>query len=355
MKYSSCFPMYYCFLLLGLWGCNDAVTATENNSSFSKETEKIKVKVVAVNKESFKKEIISNGKLVPIGRADLKFLNSENISLITVKNGDRVKKGQLLAKLSDFNLLHNLKQSKEQFEKAKLEYQDMLIGLGINIRDSSETALKVVKNARIKSGYDKAQADLELAEFNYNASVLKAPFDGVVANLFTRENNQASTSEAFCSIIDDTKFEAEFFILEDELSFVRKGQTVRVYPFSYDEIEIIGQIARINPVIDKNGMVKVNAACNNKDNKLIEGMNVKVIIEESINDQIVVPYNSIVLRSNKEVVFTYSHGLVKWNYVKTGFKNASQVQIKDGLNPGDTVIVAGNLNLSQDLKVEIER
>jgi multidrug efflux pump subunit AcrA (membrane-fusion protein) len=53
------------------------------------------------------------------------------------------------------------------------------------------------------------------------------------------------------------------------------------------------------------------------------------------------------------VVFTYESGLAKWNYVKTSFENSTQYVITEGLSPGDSVIVKGNLNLAHDAKVKL--
>lgn len=55
---------------------------------------------------------------------------------------------------------------------------------------------------KVKSGYDQALISWQLAEYEQRNAVLTAPFDGVVANLFAKQFNTASTSDVFCSIID---------------------------------------------------------------------------------------------------------------------------------------------------------
>jgi RND family efflux transporter MFP subunit len=332
---------------------NNADTAeTDSDSALLKE-EKAEVKVMVLDFTAFSKEIISNGKLIALQKADLKFRTSENIAVVQVSNGDRVSKGQVLARLDDFSLFNMLKQSRNQFEKAKLELQDILIGQGLSMNDTATISKETLKIARVKSGYDQAFNDLEMAAYNLHAAALKAPFNGVVADLFSKENNGSNVSDKFCTIIDDSRFEAEFAILENELVSVKKGQSVRIIPFAYTDLVVNGKITQINPVVDKNGMVKVKAICGNPDRKLAEGMNVKIIAEDKVPHQLVIPRQALVLRNEKQVVFTLSSGLAKWNYVKTGLENTTALTITEGLSDGDSVIYEGNLNLAHDTQVSI--
>jgi len=82
-------------------------------------------------------------------------------------------------------------------------------------------------------------------------------------------------------------------------------------------------------------------------------MNIKVVIEDMKPDQLFVPKSAIVLHSGKKVVFTCEGGLAKWNYVETGVENSGSYIITKGLNPGDTVITQGGLNLAHEAKVVI--
>lgn len=312
-----------------------------------------KVSVMALRYGDFNREIISNGKLVASRKADLKFRSSENVTAVYVKNGDRVSKGQVIAELDKFTLSNTLKQVRDQFERSKIDLQDVLISQGYSGSDTTKIPASTLKNARIKSGYDKSRTDLEMAEYNFNAATLKAPFDGVVANLFSRENNLSNQSDKFCTIIDDSQFEAEFPVLESELISVRQGQQVKIMPYSFNDLEVPGEIRKINPVVDKNGMVTTNAVCNNPDHKLFEGMNVKIIIQERVPHQLVVPKQAVVLRSEKQVVFTYQSGQAKWVYVKTGMENTGSFVVNEGLQEGDSVIWEGNLNLAHEAGVRI--
>lgn len=327
--------------------------ADDKNDSTIVNEDKQVVSVMVLRYGDFNREIISNGNLTAVRMADLNFRSAERVAAVHVNTGDRVTKGQVIAELDNFTLSNALKQSRNLYEKARIDFQDVLISQGYNINDTANVPVNAIKTARVKSGIDQAEAELELAEYNLRVSVLRAPFSGVVADLYCRENNLSSLTEKFCTIIDDSRFEAVFPVLESELVSVKKGQSVSIIPYSGKVTEVKGKITKINPVVDENGMVKVNATCENYDHNLYEGMNIKVILDERIPDQLVIPKQALVLRSGKQVVFTYSAGRAKWVYVKTGLENTSSYSVTEGLQEGDTVIYEGNLNLAHDAEITL--
>jgi RND family efflux transporter MFP subunit len=320
---------------------------------------KNEVKVEILKRKAFNHELVSNGKISARGKADLRFETGEVIAHIYVKNGDRVQKGQKLADLDKFRLEQKLSQSEDALLKAELELKDVLIGQGYS-PDFSKVPAETMKIAKVKSGYEQSKSQYELAKREMEHATLIAPFDGVVANLFSKPYNPANTSEAFCTIIDSKGMEADFTVLENELAFIRMGDKVVITPYAGgDAFE--GSVSEINPLVDANGMVKVKALVN-AGGKLFSGMNVRVSVRRSLGERLVIPKSAVVLRSGKQVVFTLKDGKAMWNYVNTGLENAtecvvsdkSQKGIEDGLLEGDTVIVTGNLNLAHEAEVYVK-
>ena len=324
-----------------------------------------------MKKRDFHHELVSNGKISARGKADLRFETGEVIAHIYVKNGDRVQKGQKLADLDKFRLEQKLSQSEDALLKAELELKDVLIGQGSTLfpyttlfrsspDDFSKVPAETMKIAKVKSGYEQSKSQYELAKREMEHATLIAPFDGVVANLFSKPYNPANTSEAFCTIIDSKGMEADFTVLENELAFIRMGDKVVITPYAGgDAFE--GSVSEINPLVDANGMVKVKALVN-AGGKLFSGMNVRVRVRRSLGERLVIPKSAVVLRSGKQVVFTLKDGKAMWNYVNTGLENAiecvvsdkSQKGIEDGLLEGDMVIVTGNLNLAHEAEVYVK-
>lgn len=354
MKYYNFFIILF---LTGMIACAGE-KKDDNSKGESVETvlqeEANEVTILPLELTNFNHELISNGKLTARNYVDLKFESSEPIAAIYVKNGDRVTKGQKLAELSLFRLNNKMAQSKATLENAKLELQDVLIGQGYSLEDSARVPAATLQLAQIKSGYSQALTQYQLADYELQKAVLTAPFDGIVANLFSKQFNTASTSEIFCSIIDGRSLEADFTVLESELPLIKVGDRVEVSPFALTDVKAEGRISEINPLVNADGMVKVKAAVSDKD-KFFEGMNVRVSIHRALGKQLVVPKEAVVLRSGKQVIFTLDSTRTKanWTYVHTGLENASSYTVIDGLKEGDIVITSGNINLAHEAPVKV--
>lgn len=346
--------IYYYILIVLFVSCTNNNVNTDNNKLAAKSAKEFQiVDVIIIKPQTFYKQIITNGKLSSIQKADLKFRVSGTLKGIFVKNGDQVSKGQTIAVLDNESQRIELANAESNLDKTKLELSSLMLGYNGKTDDTASIPYKIYKNLKIKSGYDEALNHLNMAKLNFSYTILKAPFTGIIANLKTKVFNSISTSDIFCKIINNNYFEVECSVLEMEISYLKKNQSVEIIPFLNEKISLIGTITEINPIVDKNGLIKIKALTKNTTKNLFDGANVKVIIDIPINDQLIVPKEAVVLRSNRKVVFTYKNGLAKWNYVNIAYENSSHYAISKGLNKNDTVIVKGNLNLAHDANVKI--
>lgn len=147
--------------------------------------------------------------------------------------------------------------------------------------------------------------------------------------------------------------DVEFSVLESELPMIKQGDAVSVIPFSGGDSRQ-GKVTEINPMVDENGMVKVWASVTGGDG-LIDGMNVRISVKRAVEKALVVPKSAVVLRSGRPVVFTLDGDKAIWNYVTTVLENLDHYTITEGLSPGDSVIVTGNINLAHEAPVKVER
>jgi RND family efflux transporter MFP subunit len=345
----------YPAILICLLSCSSKKEEQQSGEKTTTEVENksTEVKIKLLEYQDFSYELISNGTVAAKNKAELRFQSQEVIRTIHVKNGDRVSKGQKIAELDKFKLEMALNQAVEALERAKLELQDVLIGQGYSINDTANVPAEVMKVVKIKSNYEQSHNSHIIAKHDLDAATLYAPFDGVVANLITKEFNQPG-SDAFCTIIDNHNQEVIFNILESELPLIGLNDKIVVSLFSLSSYIVEGRISEINPMIDKNGMVRIKATINNKDNKLYEGMNIKVRVQLLLGKQLIVPKSAVVLRTNRKVVFKYNNDKAWWVYVQTGQENSdSYVLTDDALKPGDNIIYDGNINLSDEAPVVV--
>ncbi len=348
------FHVLFCVIIVA---CNNS----ENNSESETERrqylpERNPVDIIVLERSTFQKELVSNGKLKARQKSVLKFETGEELIELRVKNGDKVSSGQLIARLRQDKLLRQLEQARTRLSQAYFELQEYLIGQGYSIDDTTTIPEERYDMACIRTGYTAAKSEFELTQLNYNGTDLRAPFSGVIANIDYRLHEQVSAGAEFCTLIDNNQFEVEFPILEAELNEVSVGKSVKVIPFSTGDTLINGTISEINPMVDENGMIEVTAILKQTGN-LLDGMNVQVLLETAVPGQLVVPKSAVLLRDNQEVLFKKVAGQAYWTYIQTELENSTSYAViahpEKGatLEPGDSVIISGNLNLAHESDV----
>lgn len=335
--------------------CNKKVESINSVSSKEeiKEFLPTEVELYLLNRQVFNSNIVSEGKVFAQKKARVLFSISEIVTDIKVQIGSYVKVGDTLAVQRNFIYKNKVDQCLLAYDRSMLDFQDILIGQGYVYSDSSihKIPRNLIEIAEIKSGLTKAKYDLELAQFGLNSSYLISPIDGVVANLWIKEDNYANVNDIFCDIIDINNAEVVFKSIEDEYYICNKGMGIELCPYFNTDLRCKGILTEINPIIDENGLFAIKAQFDNSKYKFCEGTNVKVYIHAETQNELFVPKSAVVMRSEKPVVFTYSHGLAYWHYVETGLENESSIIITKGLNEFDTIIYKGNSNLGNEAKV----
>lgn len=318
----------------------------------SSRKEAVLVKTIKLEPSTFYHELISNGKAFSCKKAVIPFKINGIISELSIVNGQRVNLGDLIAVIEDFEYKSRLESARQALEKATINFKDDLIS-SYYTSDTSKLSPEKIKMSRIRSGLNDALLALSVAEYNYSNTRIYSPMSGIVANLEAAAFNPSQNYKNLCTVISDETMFVEFPVIESEYGFIRKDMPVGIIPFIDDSLSITGKITEINPQVDETGMIKVKAEFRN-NGRLIDGMNVKVQIRKPVPNRLVVPKEALVIRQGKDVIFVRQDSLAIWKYVNVEFENSSTVALKDGLEPGDLVIVAGNVNLAHETVVREE-
>ena len=312
------------------------------------------VDTMVLHRTDFNKQIVCNGRLKAKAKSELNFKGQGIIAEVFVREGQHVAKGALIATLVKDDLQRELEKAEHELKRAKVELTDKLIGLGYD--DLNAVPADVMERAEVMSGYYSAKFQLQSAKKALEDCNLYAPFSGRIADL---EAKRFQKNDKVCTLIDDASFEVEFQILEAELMNIRIGQTVMVTPFVQDSIKYEGKVTEINPLVDDKGLVKIKAQLTGRGNTLLNGMNVRVIVEERIQQAFVVPKDAVVERDGYHVVFLLEEGRAVWTYVDVVHSNISRFAItgcqrkETTIKEGDIVITPGNLNLADGTEVKI--
>ena len=229
------------------------------------------------------------GKVVAEQYADLAFETALPIERVLVKNGQHVRRGQVLAQLDQFKLRNAIAQQQRaieqaqlQIEQARLQMQDVIISQGYDPDKDSSIPASVKHNADVKSGYAlsksqlaSAKNQLAAAQHELRSGVLTAPFDGVVANVAVQAHQLAQAGQPVCRVIASGNMTVEFRVMETDLSKYKVGTVVTVVPVADSGARYQATVTEINPVVDQQGAVTLRARITDATS-LFDGMNVTI-------------------------------------------------------------------------------
>jgi RND family efflux transporter MFP subunit len=240
-------------------------------------------------------------------------------------------------------------------EKSFLRDEQRMLVSGGDFGQDSLLTDQQMDNIDNRVGYNQAAQALDNAKAELRKYTILSPINGVIADREVIQGQWINPGESLCKIYNPKTFEAELYVLENVAIQLLKGQSISIVSISEPKLSTTARITTINPVVNKNGLVKVRAKLASRHNQFYHGMNIKASIKTPTSPSIVIPKEALVNRSNRDVVFTYdrSSGLAQWNYVTVGDINSTHASIIDGLEEGMEVIIEGNLNLGHDANVQV--
>lgn len=312
------------------------------------------VPFAVVHRTTFSSQNWSNGIMEAGQKAVISFQVQGNIVALPIKNGQQVAAGQVLARIDNSSQLQQVAQAKLSYNKALLELEDQLLRLGHSMKDTASLAPATLRMIKLRSGFDDANLQLSKAQYDFRLTTVKAPVSGIVAGMEAHNYSPASEYKNLCTLLDNRLMKVTFTLLESDAGLVHPGMTVKVLPYALSGKTFIGKVSEIEPVIDKSGSMKVRAEVQNPTGKLLDGMNVRVVLESAVAGQLVIPKSAVLARQGRQVVFTIEKGLAIWNYVTTGYENATEYTITEGLSEGQRIITGNNLTIGHQAPVKIQ-
>lgn len=291
------------------------------------------------------------GSLNPLQQAAVRAKVSGELSQVLVREGESVKQGQIIARLDTTEYDARVAQARGQMLAAQGEYDKARQVMSRN-RDLvargfiSQTAFEnfEANTAVAKANLDAANGGLAVAQKALTDTVIRAPFDGMVAVRSAEPGEKVSPDAKLFDIVNLSRLELAAAIPLTEANRVRIGQAVELHTDGDDRV-VTGALERINPAATEGTrsiMVYVSVA--NRDGHLRAGQFVRGgLVLEHRNQVLTVP--SVALRTENERHFVYiidAQGKLAEQVVQIGLRSADQVEITAGLQPG-TRIVRNNL------------
>ena len=196
---------------------------------------------------------------------------AEQIVSFDLVLGQRVRKGEVVARLSRNVLLDKINRNKAELEKAEYQYQSILMGQGYKRQDLDNAPQELRDQARVNSGYNTAKASLQQLEHELTYCTITAPLTGAVSRIDATLFSAATPGVPLFYIVDTEHLKVCFDVLENELHKFGPGTKILVYSVAYPAEAHEATISAISPVVEKNGMVHMEATLQPHPN-LMPGM-----------------------------------------------------------------------------------
>ena len=276
------------------------------------------------------------------------------VKKIHVREGKRVKKGELLVSLNTeairsaiAEVQSGLSLAETVYQRRKELWENKKIGSEIQYLES-KTNKESLEN-RLKS----LEAQLAMSE-------IRAPIDGIVEKISRKEGELAMPGMELLYLVDLAKMRINAELAETYLGRIKTGDPVQISFPSYPQKKLQAPITRIsNAVNAKNRTVTVEVEIDNADETIKPNMMATLMLKDFVDDQAMV-LPAIVIKNDMQGRFVYilderaGSTVAKKIYIETGLTENGQSHIVSGIVSGQKVIVVGYNQISNGMPVRLK-
>ena len=307
---------------------------------------------------------------------------------LSVSEGSRVKKGQVIARLENEDAdasreqaAANLNAARANVEQTRAELKEVSLTFERNKRLITNGSISQVEYENSETRYKKAKAAVDGAEATLKANsaalrgatvaqeyaLIRAPFDAVVltknadiGDIITPLGAAANAKAAVVTIADMSYLEVEADVSESNLSLIKSGQPCLIQLDAFPDSRFNGVVKTIVPTADRSKasiMVKVGFIDN--DPRILPEMSAKVaflsrpVKSEEMKPRTALNRNAVINRNGKNVSFVIKGDEVTETMVTVGEQFGDMIEILSGLKPGDRVVLKPLEKLKTGTKIKV--
>ncbi|MGM0526328.1 MAG: efflux RND transporter periplasmic adaptor subunit [Pseudomonadota bacterium] len=271
------------------------------------------------------------------------------VQAIYFESGDSVEEGQLLAELNarkEVSRVQQLKFSLGEAERQLDRLNELRRGDAASQQQLEEQQVEV----------NRIQAELEVAEATLVEMKIYAPFSGRVGIREVSPGALVSPGDSFTTLDDISPIKVDFSVPERYFASLALNQEVITRNRAYPGQQFIGRITSIDSRIDPvTRSVRVRAELPNDNDLLRPGMLLQITLLRSIDETLLLPEKALMPIQSRQYVFKLTpDARAKQVEVQIGRRKPGIVEITDGVEPGDEVIVEGLVRLRDGVPVNVQ-
>jgi RND family efflux transporter MFP subunit len=305
------------------------------------------------------------GNLIGLQTVDIAPRTGGRLLSVNVQLGDRVRRGQVLAKVEDREIVEQVRAAEASQEVAKATIRQREADLKVaelnferskNLFGRQLLAKQALDDAESRYMAAVAQTDLSRAQLLQNEARLQelrinlqhtsvaSPVDGYVGKRNVDPGAMVNTNTAIASVVDISRLRLVVNVVEKDLRLVNAGDVADVEVDAFPGEKFSGKIARVAPVLDPaTRTATMEVEIPNGDHKLKPGMyaRINLTVEERKN-ALVAPKNAVIDFENKRGVWMPNdQKRAAFVPVTLGIEGPEQIEILSGLKEGDRFVTTG--------------
>jgi RND family efflux transporter MFP subunit len=333
---------------LALAGCGNKDGASTGEGAAPRASASLAVTLAQARQRPIERSLIASGPVTAWEEMQLGVeLSGLRVTALNVDVGQRVRKGQVLLEIDHRTLDSDLRQAQAALTEAEAGVALAKINLGRGQNLAKSQLISASALDELRAGLVQAEARLSTTraqrdgvQLRRDFASLRAPDDGVISKRLVQPGQVVSSGSELLRLIRQGRLEWRPELPEAQLASVAVGATAIVRDGAGQSVS--GRVRAISPGVDtgtRTGTVYVDLP---EPGALKAGAFVEGRIVTSSSNALMVPVASVVMRDGYAYVFTADgRGLVRRLRVRTGANDGDQVEIVEGLSPGQAVVATG--------------
>jgi len=270
------------------------------------------------------------------------------ITDIRFEEGQYVKQGDVLIMLENSEPLADLAAAKAALVDSESQYR----------RSAELFKTKVVSASQLEQIEARRDADLaavRAAESRLAHTVIRAPFDGQLGLRRVSLGSIVSPATVITTLDDTSRIKLDFDVPEIFMARLERGLKVTAHSAAWPDLQFAGEVISIDTRVDPiSRTITVRALLPNEQGMLRPGMFMTVSLLKDDVFSLMIPEEALIPERSKQFVFVVGEGnVVERREVRTGRRRPGQIEILEGLDPGELVITEGTQKARPGMPVEI--
>ncbi|UYQ92749.1 efflux RND transporter periplasmic adaptor subunit [Chitinophaga horti] len=338
-------------LALIMWKLSANKKENTEKTEFVKQsnTGEVPVLVEKAARTEFDRQFAANGNFAPVRELTYLSETSGRITKLLVDEGAFVSQGQMLARVDDELLNTDLKSNEVSLKQLKVDMERNEAAL-----KNGGVTQKQYDDAKLQ--YELAIAKVESASRRVKDTYVKAPIQGTINKKYVELGSYLTPGTKMFDIVDVSRLKLAVSVPEAQVINLKVGQTVKVTSNVYPEVNYTGKITFIASKGDNTLNYPVEMEISNVSGKPLKaGMYGTALFEmPKMEPAMLVSRAAFVGGVNSNTVYVMEGNTAKLRKVVAGRIFGDRVEIRDGLNEGETVITSGQINLTDGAKVTVQ-